>query len=477
MSPFWSPDGKFVAFFARGKLMKVEVPDGRPQALCDAPVGERGTWGVDGTLLFGNLSGEGILRVPASGGTPKPVTKSTMVAGIEGDVHPYFLPDGRQFLFARYAESDSLRGTYVGSLGESTPIRILPGISSIAYAPPGYLLFVRRGSLVAQPFDAESLQMKGDPSPVASGIADTDFFRYDFSVSNNGVLAYRVVDRNSRLTWVDRAGNILRKVGEPADYVHVELSPDDARAVVQVIEPETGNHHISVIDLENGNASRLTFGSSDTYPIWSPDGTRVAYVNWDGPSQLMSKLASGVGAAQPLVASRPAEKYTTCWTSSGYLVFEGVEPGALPGIWILKLDGSSDASLYEETLGWENGGQVSMDGRWIAMCADREIYVQSFPVPNGKWRISKSGGDTPRWRRDGKELFFATNAGIMSAQVSAGDAFAADTPRLLFSAPIKEYKNCFPYAVAGDGQRFLINLPESRLSTVTVVTNWPATLK
>ncbi len=478
-APFWSPDGKFVAFFARGKLMKIEVPDGQPQPVCEAPAGERGTWAADGTILFGNISSEGILRVPTSGGTPTRVTKPTEIAGLGGDIHPLFLPDGRHFLFARIAPSDSISGIYAGSLDGMEPVRLLADVSSVAYAPPGYLLFVRRGHLIAQTFDLASLRLKDDPRQLASGIADNDFTLYDFSVSSNGVLAYRAVDRNSRLAWVDRAGNVLQKVSEPADYVHVDLAPDDSRAAVEVIDPQTGNHNVSIIDLVNGNVSRLTFGSFDSYPIWSPDGTRVVYATSDEDRlDLVSKAASGAGAEQPLVTSGPGEKWPTCWSSNGYLVFEGSEWEARPDIWMLKLDGSPDASPYQEAPGWENGAQVSPDGRWIAYHSDPEIYVQRFPVPDGKWQISRNGGYNPRWGRDGMELFYMTDAGVMSVDVNADEAFYSSAPRLLFSATgIKTYKNRFQYAVARDGKRFLANIPESRLSTVTVVTNWTATLE
>jgi Tol biopolymer transport system component len=275
---FWSPDNRFVAYFIGTRLMKIEIPDGTPQAICDALHGERGTWGTDGTILFGNNGPEGILRVSASGGTPSPATRPTGTAPVGGDMHPYFLPDSHHFLFDRDAGRDSLSGIFVGALDSDETVRILPDQSSVAYAPPGYLLFVRARNLVAQPFDAATLRLGGQPHTIAANIADIDFTRYIFSVSANGMLAFRSVDRNSRLAWIDRTGRLLQKVGEPADYVSVDLSPDDTRAAVERIDPESGDHDVWIVDLARETSSRLTFDSGEEmYPIWSPDGTRVAY--------------------------------------------------------------------------------------------------------------------------------------------------------------------------------------------------------
>jgi serine/threonine protein kinase len=476
---FWSPDSRFVAFFIGTKLMKIEIPNGTPQLICDAPHGERGTWGADGTILFGNLGPEGILRVSATGGVPAPVTRPAATPSLGGDKHPFSLPGARHFLFNRDVGTDSLSGIYIGALDSDECERVLPDHSSVAYAAPGYLLFVRAGNLMAQPFDAAHLRLSGQPKSIAANIADTDFTRYVFSTSNNGVLAFRSVDRNSRLTWVDRNGRVTQRVGESADYVSVELSPDDTRAAVERIDPESGDHDVWIVDLVRETASRLTFDSDqEMYPIWSPDGTRVAFaIEKNGQVAVMAKSASGAGSTDTLVAFNSSSKWPTC-LSHGYLVFEGAEPEGFPDIWVQRLDGATKAVPYERTPNWENEGQISPDGRWLAYSADGELFVQSFPIPDGKWQVSHDGGALPRWRHDGKELFYATWAGLWSVEAGGGEAFHAGPPRLIFSLPgAKVYKNRYPYAVSRDGQRFLGNIAETQLTTVTVVTNWTALLK
>jgi eukaryotic-like serine/threonine-protein kinase len=478
VSPFWSPDSRFVAFFgAGGKLWKIEVPDGTVQPVCDAPQGERGTWSADGTILFGDLS-QGIYQVPASGGTPTAVIHRSPSESPGADLNPCFLPDNRHFLFVRLAQSDSISGIYVGSLDSEATTRLLPDPSSAVYASPGYLLFVHEGNLIAQAFDAARLRLTGPPISIAESIADRDFARFVFSASANGLLAYREADRNSRLTWFDRAGRTLQKVGEPANYVHVDLSPDDSRAAVERIDPDTGDHDVWIVDLVHETTSRLTFDSdSETYPIWSPDGTRVAFgVDKGGQYGVVAKPVSGVGKEETLVAFDAIHKYPTCWSAQGYLVFEGLEQAGEPDIWVQRLDGSAKAVPYERRQGWENFGQLSPDGRWLVFSAGGNLFVQSFPTPGGKWQID--AGSMPRWRRDGKELFYGTWAGVNSVDVSGDDAFHAGAPRLLFgvSEP-KVYRNRYTYAVSRDGQRFLANVAETGFSTVSVVVNWTGLLK
>jgi serine/threonine protein kinase len=480
-SPFWSPDGRALGFFANGKLQKVDVPGGRPEIVCDAPFGFGGSWNRKGVILFGNLSGRGILRVSASGGEATPVTWPT---GNRADLHPFLLPDGRHFLFVRGSRQDSLLGIYVGSLGSKEIRRLLPDFSRVVYVPPGYLLFVRSGDLVAQRFDANRLQLEGEPAPVAESIAQTDFGGFIFSTSNSGVLAYRATDPDSRLVWFDRAGHALGTVGEPSDYAHVDLSPDDGRVAVERIEHPSGTHDVWILDVQRGTSSRLTFSGDNTYPIWSPDGTRIAFTSYrSGYNDLYERLASGAGNEHLLLGSK-LQKWPTSWSRDGRsLIFEGGFTDGPPDTWVLSLTGDAEAAPFERTPAWENGAQLSPDGRWLAYASNTSgrpaVFVQSFPTPGSKWQVSSSAAGEPRWRSDGKELFYGTLGGqIMAVDVTADGAFHAGAPHLLFQPRgAKLYKNRFAYAVSRDGQRFLVNVEGASISSVTIALDWPDRLR
>ena len=444
-----------------------------------------GTWNREGTILFGNLSGEGILRVPSSGGKPAPVTWPSVSPSAFEDILPFFLPDGRHFLYVRLGEKEDTTGIYLGSLDSRESKRLLPDHSRVAYAPPGHLLFVRAGSLVAQPFDANRLRVTGEPVPIADQIADMDFFQFVFSVANSGVLAYRSANPISRLVWVERTGRTLGPVGEPADYVHVDLSPDGKRAAVERIEPQSRNHDVWLLDMARGTPSRFTFTGLNLYPSWSPDGSRILFASVrDGQMEIRAKLASGAGKEEVLLASKDLDKWPTSWSPDGrFIVFEGSVSNEPPDLWLLQLSGERNAAPFEKTKAWENSGQISPDGRWLAYDSGEaypgEVYVQSFPNPGSKWQVSTGGGVYPRWRSDGKELFYANLSGqLMAVEATADAAFHAGSPKPLFHLNgAKTYKNRFPYAVSRDGQRFLVNLEESSLSTLTVLLDWTAVVE
>ncbi len=479
LDPFWSPDGRFVGFFAGGKLLKVAAEGGPPQVLCAAPFGHGGSWSSDGTIVFGQLTG-GLRRVSPAGGEPEPVPTALPDSRQGTQMLPHFVPGGRRFLFLQWTAEEG-SAIMAGSLDSSLSTRLLAIRSEAAYSPPGYLLYVRGGTLVAQPFDAERSLLSGEAVQVAERVADADFGNFVFSVSPTGALAYASESPTSRLVWYDRTGRELGQVGEPGDYLHVDLSPDGARLAVERGDPLGPEHDVWIVDPARGVSSRLTFDPGfDAYPIWSPDGTQVVFASVrDGAFGLYRKPWSGLGREERLLAA-PDEAWPTSFSPDGrLLVFESPwgEP-APPDLWLLPQGGGREPARFEKNATWENKGMVSPDGRWIAYNSDQGLYVQSFPTPGAKWQISARGGSA-RWRRDGKELFFVSDSGeLMAIEVRADTAFHPGAPRRLFQLPSpRVYKNREFYAVTADGGRFLVNRREEASSPVTVVVNWTAGLR
>jgi eukaryotic-like serine/threonine-protein kinase len=481
-NPFWSPDGRYLGFFAEHKLMKV-APGGSapPQVLCAAPRAASGTWSREGTILFGGLE-SGLRQVPSGGGDSRPLEGVDRAGKQTGsEMSPFFLPDGRHFIYLRRQLEHS--EILVGSLDSQQRTRLLEGVWESVYASPGYLLFIRDGTLMAQPFDAKRLRLSGEAVPVAQQVAYADFGDSIFSVSDAGILVYASENPQSRLVWYDRSGHELSQVGEPADYLHLNLSPDDTHLAVERGNPlgEQSEHDIWLFDLTLGTSSRFTFDPGfEAYPIWSPDGSHVAFVaERGGTFGLYQKPASGAGAEE-LLWSTPEVAWPTSFSPDGRsLVFEssGLQAGP-PDLWILTLAGIRKATPFERTPTWEYWGMVSPDGRWIAYNSEGGVYVQTFPTPGGKWQVA-AGAGYPRWRRDGKELFYGTvNGELMAVEVQADTAFRTGAPRVLFRPPsVRRYKNRSPYAVTSDGQRFLLNRQEVMYPPVTVLLNWNAGLK
>src|SRR5262245_34463275 len=400
--PFWSPDSRFIAFFAQGKLKKIAVSGGPIQTLCDtrgAPAG--GTWNRDGIIVFATGS-EGLSRVSAAGGQPSAAT--TLDVGRKEASHrwPHFLPDGRHFLF-QVGPTNTLR---IGSLDDRDTRTLLSAESKVLYTAPGYLLFTRQRSLIAQPFDASALEVTGDPLPIAQQVNVNEFTgQAAFSVSQNGVLAYRFRALSDRqLVWLARDGKAIGNFAPRGAFHTLWLASDDKRAVV---DDALGND-LWLIDGERGTASRFTFDADSGHPAWSPDGSRIVFSrgSFGQANALVVKVATGLQPAEALVQT-PTFKEPTDWSSDGRIViFEEQNRETGWDVGVVPLDGDRKSRPVIRTPFNERLGQVSPDVRFLAYNSNEtgrdEVYVVSFPDLSGKWQISTNGGTKPRWRRDGK---------------------------------------------------------------------------
>jgi eukaryotic-like serine/threonine-protein kinase len=488
--PFWSPDSRFVGFFADGKLKKIEVAGGPALSICDAPDARGGSWNRDGTILFEPSFREPIHRVSANGGKSVPVTKLDSSRSETTHRWPTFLPDGRRFLFFSGSHStgteSELDAIFVGSLDGEKPKLLVNARSNAAYAA-GHLLFVRQKTLLAQPFDPKSLKLAGEAFPIIENVQDDPgFFSAVFSVSDQGTLAYQTASGSSglsELTWVDRSGKRLDVLGDPADYFEPRISPDGRKVAVAIEDPGD----VWIYDLARRVRTRLTFSGSDDFaPTWSPDSTRVAFSSQrTGSGDIYAKTASGTGADELLSTSK-IFKVPNSWSPDGryiaYIAFQGA-PGSKADLWLLSLADRKASPILQSPFD-ELQGVFSPDGRWLAYASNEsgrfEIYVQPFPGPGGKWQISTSGGIQPRWARGGKELFFIAPGGkIMSVEIQTSTIVEAGTPQVLFSVSLKNAPGP-PYDVSSDGQRILLNRPIEEASSsppITLVQNWTALLK
>ncbi len=395
---------------------------------------------------------------------------------------PHFLPDGNHFVyFVRSSQADK-QGFYVGSLDSKGKKRLLNASGSMAYVAPGYLLFVRQGRLIAQPFDLTRLQITGEPISVAEQVAYSYNMFSEFSASDSGVLTYRRGgDPTRQLIWLDRGGKQLGSVAAPADYEDARLSPDEKRFAGIRLD-ETGAGDIWLLELSHGITSRLTVDPGYEWrPVWSPDGNRIIFSsNRKGPMDLYLREVRSVAPERVLLESS-TQKAATDWSRDGsFILYEDIEPNTnKPDLWVLPMSGDRHPMPFLQTQFEERQGQFSPDGRWVAYVSDEsgryEVYVQSFPAGGGKRQISANGGTEPRWRRDGKELFYlAADGKLMAVQVKGNSTFEASVPRALFVRPPLNLGGRVhsSYSVAADGQRFLFSSFREELIShpITVVT-------
>ena len=483
LSPFWSPDGRYLAFFAEGKLKKIEASGGSLQTLCNlgAEADAVGSWGSDGTILYAIEAG--IYRVPAAGGTP------TLLIGSTKDTIHYwvnFLPDGRKFLFVKMSEKGEGDGIYVGSTDSADMKLVVDEPSRAEYAAPGYLLYVRNSVLLAQEFDIDELALKGEPFVLVERLPYFDKTAWaEFTVSQSGILVHISNIWISRVLWVDRAGREVGQIGTSGEHYAQSLSPDGQKVAVATNDKETGSGDLWLHDVARNTQVRFTIGpTDDSDPVWSPDGRRLAFFSCceAGKSSLRIKAVDEApGTGESPFQSGFNSPYD--WSSDGrFILYSENAPTTQRDIWVLPISGEQPPYAFLQTPFEERGARFSPNGRWVAFVSNEsgrdEVYVSRFEKPGEKWRISNGGGRSPRWRRDGRELFYlAADRKIMAVPVSSTTVtFQAGDPVVLFKAAsiIED-----DYDVAADGQTFLVNssVAGAQATPFTAVLNWTNVLK
>ena len=481
--PFWSPDGNYLGFFGDGKLKKIEATGGHAQIISAAPNGRGGSWNRDGVIVFSPNSLHGIQRVPAAGGNPVDVTTIDSSRSETSHRWPVFLPDGKHFLYmaANFAGKTDANAIFVGSIDGNEKRFVVNAGANAAYVAPGYLLYLRDRTLVSQAFDARHFTLSGEQRVLSD---DVLFFSqvyravFDASPSLLATQTGKAVNL-SELGWFDRNGKALQKVGAAAWYYNVQISPDGQRVAVDQTDPDGRNTDIYVHDLTRDAVTRLTFEPSlDQSAVWSPDGRKILFSsNRTGHFCIYRKNADGTGPAE-LVLDRGVQLLNPwAWSRDGnYALFREGDDLAY-----LSWTDNSVKTLTPTNLALR-GAQFSPDGRWFAYASNEsgsmEVYVSTFPEANGKWQVSTSGGLEPRWRQDGKELFYVSPDGkMMSVPIVGGSSFEAGAPVALFTTHRRQHissQDVFSYDVSHDGQKFLIvtSVDQAQVTPLSILLNW-----
>jgi serine/threonine protein kinase len=485
--PFWSPDGQSIGFFADGKLKKLSLAGGPVQTLCDAQTGRGGTWNKDGVIIFtpsGHL-GVGLYRISASGGTPTQITVPDKNLNEDSHRWPQFLPDGIHYLYSAIHLSGrrDLSSVFVGALNSNEKRLVTKASANVAYIAP-YLLFYRDQTLFGQHFDTKTFQLAGEPIPILTDVQYSPrISRAVFAASNTHLLvAQKAGDTGaSQFLWFNRQGQEIGTPLKPGIYGNMMLSPNGKTVASDTTDPASQNTDIWTYDLDTQSAKRLTFDPAiDSVPIWSPDGTRMVFASNRGVIfDLYLKDTNGAQEEKPIPQDGP-DRFPSDWSRDGkYVLYErGTD------LWLVTIPELRATQFLKASSTLKNG-QFSPDSKWVAYSSNEsgrwEVYVTSFPEAHGKWQVSNAGGDQPRWRSDGKELFYlAPDSRMMAVTVKTGANFDAGTPTALFQANPRELvatSEQFSYDVSRDGQKFLINTQlKTGMAPMSVVLNWSAKL-
>ena len=490
--PFWSPDGRSLAFFAAGKLKRMDVPGGAPQTVCDAPNNAGGAWGADGTILFVPGWAQPLLTVPASGGAPSPALRGA-AAKLLPAVHPRFLPDGRRFLFFVRSTSLDTQGLYLATLGGDTAMRVTANAGTQAeFVAPDHLLFMREGALLTQALDPASGKTSGEPTTLAAHVEiDEDENLGWFSASASGRLVYKTsTPFRSRLTWMDASGQELSSIEADASE-RIVLSPDERRVTINRMDPQTGATDVWLFDLTRGIASTFSANAaSDSEGVWSPDGSQIVFQSDRDGSRYYNLYIkpSGGGDAAPLVKS-DADKSALDWSRDGrLLLFSASSTDTRRDIWIMPMTGDRKPTPVLTSKASEDGARFSPDAHWIAYVSDEsgqaEIYVQRFPLTNEKWQISVGGGGQVRWSGDGRELYYRSlDNKLMAVSMTyqpvrgagaLGGGIDPSAPKALFDLKLAQ-----DYVASQTARKFLVNqsIVDAGSSALSVVLDWPAILR
>ena len=483
--PFWSPDSRFLAFFADHKLQKIDVSGGPPLVLCDADNGRSGTWSRDGVILFSPNSTTGIVRVPAAGGRPVPVTTLDTARGETTQRWVTFLPDGRRFLYMAASHGAGTKSEsnaiFASALDAKDKTLVMQARSNVVYAS-GFLLFIRDGILMAQRFDPATARVSGDPVPVAEGVQyEPAYFRGAFAASDNGVVLYAVGlgGVKTQLRWFDRMGKPTSELfGEPGEYTSLAVSPDGKRVAAGIADPATGLPAIWILD-GRGARTRLAAAGGMDQAVWSPDGSRIAYAKLEGRATSICVMPSGGGPEQRLFFVEGQLSLPFDWSSDGRLL--AVQTGnpsnkTKNDIWIVPVGGEKPypfvATDFDET-----APSFSPDGKWICYMSDEsgrpEMYVVPFPGPGGRWQVSTDGSGGGSFSgKDLEVVYGSLDRQAVAVELKAGAAgLEVGQAKTLFKTP-----NFSTIGASRGLERIVMALPPEgeRASRIGLIANWSA---
>jgi len=478
--PFWSPDGRSVAFFTQKALKRITLAGAYVQTICETAAGVSGSWSPSDVIVFSADFGHPeLFRVSAAGGAPARLTTLDVSQQETMHIWPQFLSDGDRFIYLVRSGRPERTGIYVSSLSKPAPVRLL-AVESNVVVEGGEFYFARQGTLWAQPFDAARLRFGGEPVKIAEGVwTFSAIAGAAFSVANRTLVYREATKHATELWWLDRNGRRVGAIGGPGEYVHVAISPDDRRVAFERLDDSSGNGVVWLHDIDRSATTRLSLDASWNWsPVWSPDSARVAFASApDGKAGIYVKAADGAGAQQPLVITSLLS-HPTDWTRDGRsLLLDGAAAGGNADVWMLPLSGDRKPFPLLQTAFSESEARVSPNGRWLAYTSNEsgrsEVYLRSFPEGDTKRLVSAAGGRQASWRGDGRELFYRTDAGAMMAVPVNGDGSLAGTPQELFRARIQQsFVGRYDYAPTSDGQRFLVNtITNDATPMATVIMN------